>query len=315
MTVDRVALERTRRSPDPVLGEERDVDGGGVAVGLVRISCSVLLLAVQPSAKYHVGDVWVTQDVTTSPAFRCRGPLLDHALAALDLDEGGDEGPADRSLDIEGQLAARRGDERLDDGGNSGVGADVRDMTARRSPDVGRVGDDDLPANGVVGGRHAGAVPGGAADGRRTSELSRRHQGHRRRRWRCQRRQPHDRRRPEGRRVHRRQHRRAGAADERRRRQARHRSRPHARPRRRQRSRRRAQRRRVAPRRDRRGDQGRRHGVHHRRRGRRHRHRRGAGHRRDRRAASARWPSASSPVRSASRAGAVRCRPTPACSG
>ena len=48
-----------------------------------------------------------------------------------------------------------------------------------------------------------------------------------------QRRQPHDRRRPEGRRVHRRQHRRAGAAHERRRREARHRPRAHPGPRRR----------------------------------------------------------------------------------
>ena len=86
----------------------------------------------------------------------------------------------------------------------------------------------------------------------------------------------------EGCRVHRRQHRRAGVADERRRRQARHRARPHPRARRRQRSRGRPHGRRVAQRRDRRDGQGRRHGVHHRRRGRRHRHRRGPGDRRDR---------------------------------
>ena len=64
-----------------------------------------------------------------------------------------------------------------------------------------------------------------------------RHQGRRRRWWRSQRRQPHDRCGPEGRRVHRGQHRRPGVADERRRREARHRSRAHPRPRCRLRSR------------------------------------------------------------------------------
>jgi hypothetical protein len=56
-----------------------------------------------------------------------------------------------------------------------------------------------------------------------TEQLPGRHQGRRHRRRRRQRRQPHDRRRPEGRGVHRHQHRRPGAAHVRRRRQARHR--------------------------------------------------------------------------------------------
>ncbi len=68
-----------------------------------------------------------------------------------------------------------------------------------------------------------------------TAELPRRHQGRRHRRRRRQRHQPDDRGRPQGRRVHRDQHRRPGAADERRRRQARRRPRAHPRPRRRRR--------------------------------------------------------------------------------
>ncbi len=79
------------------------------------------------------------------------------------------------------------------------------------------------------------------------------HQGRRHRwRWR-QRRQPDDRGRPQGRRVHRDQHRRPGAADERRRRQARHRPRADPRPRRRRQPRgRRAGRPRTTPRRSKR---------------------------------------------------------------
>ena len=76
-----------------------------------------------------------------------------------------------------------------------------------------------------------------------------------------------------GRRVHRHQHRRPGAAHERRRPQARHRPPAHPGPRRRQRSRGGPPGRRGAPLRDRGGPEGRRHGLHHRRQGRRHRHR------------------------------------------
>ena len=119
----------------------------------------------------------------------------------------------------------------------------------------------------------------------------------------------------EGRRVHRRQHRRPGAADERRRPQARHRPRPHPRSRRRQRSRGRPRGRRGPPRRDRRDGEGRRHGVHHRRRGRWHRHRRGAGDRRDRPQRRRAHDRRRHPAVLASRAAAAPCRPTPACSG
>ena len=71
-----------------------------------------------------------------------------------------------------------------------------------------------------------------------SAELPGHHQGRRHRwRWR-QRRQPDDRGRPQGRRVHRDQHRRPGPAHERRRRQARHRPRAHPRPRRRRQPRR-----------------------------------------------------------------------------
>ena len=70
-----------------------------------------------------------------------------------------------------------------------------------------------------------------------STELPGHHQGRRHRRWRRQRRQPDDRGRAQGRRVHRHQHRRPGAADERRRRQARHRPRADPRPRRRRRPR------------------------------------------------------------------------------
>ena len=87
----------------------------------------------------------------------------------------------------------------------------------------------------------------------RAAELPGGDQGHRRRRRRVQRRQPDDRRRPEGRRVHRGQHRRAVAADERRRREARHRAPDHPRPRRRLRPRDRPSGGRGPPRRDRRG--------------------------------------------------------------
>ncbi len=122
---------------------------------------------------------------------------------------------------------------------------------------------------------------GGHADGRRAPELSRRDQGHRRRRWRRQRGQPDDRRRPEGRRVHRCQHRRPGAVDERRRPQAGHRPRLDPRARRRERPGGRTFGRRGAQRGDRGDGEGRRHGVHHRRRRRRDGNRRGSGDRRD----------------------------------
>ena len=106
-----------------------------------------------------------------------------------------------------------------------------------------------------------------------TPELPRRHQGRRHRRRRCQRHQPDDRGRPQGRRVHRGQHRRAGAADERRRRQARRGPRAHPRPRGGRRPRGRQARRRGPRGGDRGGPQGGRHGLRHRGRGWWHRHR------------------------------------------
>ena len=113
-------------------------------------------------------------------------------------------------------------------------------------------------------------------------ELPRRDQGHRDRRGRCERGEPDDRGRPPGRRVHRRQHRRADPVDVRRGGEARHRSRDDARSRGGLRPGGRALRRARARRRDRGDPQGRRHGLHHRRRGWRHRDGRRARRRRDR---------------------------------
>ena len=98
-------------------------------------------------------------------------------------------------------------------------------------------------------------------------------QGGRGRRRRRQCRQPDDRRRSAQRRVHRGEHRRAGAPDERCRPQARHRTSAHPGPRRRQRPRGGPAGRRGAPRRHRGGAPGRGHGLHHRGQGRRHRDR------------------------------------------
>src|SRR4051795_13330243 len=75
--------------------------------GLLSTSCSVLFFAVQPSAKYHVGDVWVAHDVTASPAdvvARCstmpsppsistnaatNGPLVADLTSSVSLSRGG----------------------------------------------------------------------------------------------------------------------------------------------------------------------------------------------------------------------------------
>ena len=94
-------------------------------------------------------------------------------------------------------------------------------------------------------------------------QLLRGDQGHRRRWRRRERGQPDDRGRPEGRRVHRSEHRRSGVAHERRRPQAGHRPPADQRARGRERSDRRAGSGRRAPRRHRRGPAWRGHGLHH----------------------------------------------------
>ena len=107
-----------------------------------------------------------------------------------------------------------------------------------------------------------------------SAELHRGHQGRRHRWWRRQRGQPDDRGRAARCGVHRRQHRRSGAAHERRGREARRRQGPDPRARCRRRPRRGSAGRRGARGGDRGGPQGGRHGLRDRRRGRRHGHRR-----------------------------------------